>query len=119
MPAIEPHSPRWFAIVDRADRRFGRAVRATIACEGSRDVCTLCGYPPVADYQMVEAVHIRRAIPSLRLCDGCLVDRQVAGETLVLLSRGSRSNPSPYDATGFLGFWKRLYRRIRDHDTNP
>jgi hypothetical protein len=111
MPFVEPHSPKWFSIVDRADRAFARTVRATIGGEQSRDICTLCGFPPLGDFQIVEAVTIRRAIPSLRLCECCLVDRQVAGETLVpqggVLERGGHP-----DHRGFLGFWKRVYRRL-------
>lgn len=111
MPFIEPHSLKWFAIVDRADRAFARAVRATIASEQSSEICTLCGFPPLGDFQLVEAVTLKRQVPSLRLCECCLVDRQVAGETLVahggVLERGGYP-----DYQGFLGFWKRITRRL-------
>lgn len=111
MPSVEPHSTKWFSIVDRADQAFARTVRATIACEQSYDICTLCGFPPLGDFQVIEAVTLRRSIPSLRLCECCLIDRQVVGETLVpqggVLERGDHP-----DRHGFLGFWKRISRRL-------
>ena len=111
MPFIEPHTPKWFSIVDRADRGFARTVRATISCEASQDICTLCGFPPIGDFKLIEAVTMRRAVPSLRLCECCLIDRQVAGETLIphsgVLERGGAPNHR-----GFLGFWKQIYRRL-------
>ena len=114
MPMAEPHSLQWFAIVDRADRVFARSVRATIACEGSRDICSLCGFPPTGDYQLVEAVGLKRSIPTLRLCDCCLTDRRVLGETLVPFRRGDRrygaASPRGF-VGGVVGFWKRVYRR--------
>ena len=111
MPIIEPHSPTWFASVDRADRPFGRTVRANIACEGSRDICTLCGFAPIGDFRLIEAVTLRRAVPSLRLCECCFVDRQVAGDMLV--PQGGVLAKSEVDHRGFLGFWKRIKRRLR------
>lgn len=111
---VEPHSPRWFAIVDRADRFFANSVRAIIACEGSRDICSLCGFPPIGDYQRVEAVGLQRGVPTLRLCDCCVTQRRGLGETLVpVRARRAAGKASPRRAFvgGVVEFWRRVYRR--------
>ncbi|WP_448140353.1 hypothetical protein [Sphingopyxis fribergensis] len=111
MPFVEPHSLQWFFIVERADRAFAQTVRAMIASEQSCEICSLCGFPPLGDFHLVEAVTIRREVPSLRLCECCLVERQFAGETLVAVG-GARDQGGHPDHRGFLAFWKRITRRL-------
>jgi hypothetical protein len=114
MAFIEPHSGEWFSIVNRVDPFLGSAVRATIACEHSREICTFCGFPAIGDFHVVEPVATRRGVPSLRLCDCCHATRAACGETLTpMIDRPARkSGAIDCDQRGIIGFWKRVYRAL-------
>ena len=112
MKTMAPHSPEWFAIVQRTAPAFARTVRFTIQCEGSRDVCSVCGDAPVGDFLIIEAVVSTRGVPSIRLCDCCTSIREGVGETLKPMSNDTKDAAARLAEAGLasLGsFWKKIY----------
>ena len=78
---IVPHTPLWFSIVDRVEPRLGAIARLSITSEQSDEVCSSCG-DPAKDYRIVNAAEAMPGVPSLRLCDDCVVIRRGFGEVL-------------------------------------
>jgi hypothetical protein len=78
---IAPHTPLWFSIVDRVEPRLGAIARLSISREQSADVCSSCG-DPAKDFRIVNAAEAMPGVPSLRLCDDCVVIRRGFGEVL-------------------------------------
>lgn len=84
---IEPHSDLWFYIVDQVEPHLSILARACIKQEGSKDVCSSCGDTPVRDYKLMDAAKDMPGVPSLRLCDDCIIIRRDKfGESLELLN---------------------------------
>lgn len=82
---IVPHSELWFSIVDRVEPNLGAIARISMSREGSSDVCSSCG-DPASDYWLVNGAETMPGVPSLRLCDDCVVIRRKGGEMLEPLS---------------------------------
>jgi Permuted papain-like amidase enzyme, YaeF/YiiX, C92 family len=79
---IIPHSDEWFAIVERVEPNLAAIARISIVSEGSNEVCSSCG-DPARDYRLANAADAMPGVPSLRLCDDCVVIRRGFGEILV------------------------------------
>ncbi|WP_168331792.1 YiiX/YebB-like N1pC/P60 family cysteine hydrolase [Rhizobium leguminosarum] len=82
METFEPHTPAWFATVDRVEPKLGMMARASISVAKSLHVCSLCADEPVTDYRLVNGARAMPGVPSLRLCDDCIEIRRGFGEEL-------------------------------------
>ncbi len=78
---IEPHSDRWFDMVDRVEPRLCAIARLNVTQAGSVEVCSTCG-DPASDYRLVNGADAMPGVPSLRLCTDCVDIRRKFGEVL-------------------------------------
>lgn len=76
---IEPHSERWFGIVEKVEPRLAAIARMSIHRQKSVKVCSSCG-DPAQDYMLMNSADFMPGVPSLRLCDECLGIRRGFGE---------------------------------------
>jgi hypothetical protein len=82
-----PHSPEWFAALDRQNPMQAAQTRTAIKAAGSDEVCSVCGDDPANDYQLAPGMAPEHAVVSLRLCDDCFEIRSMSGEKFVPLER--------------------------------
>lgn len=83
MEQIEPHTTRWYSIVDRVEPHLAALSRHAVETEGGTNVCSSCGDQPALDYRLVNAAETMPGVPSLRLCDDCIDIRRGMGNVLV------------------------------------
>jgi hypothetical protein len=88
-----PHSPAWFAAVQRQNPLQAAMSRQVIALAGSAEVCSICGDDPAADYILAD----RRPVSTLRLCDDCRLARAGIGEHFVPLEDAAGGGPQEMD----------------------
>jgi hypothetical protein len=81
MERVIPHSDLWFSIVDRVEPNLGAIARIWITQEKSVKICSSCG-DPARDYRIVNGSKAMPGVPSLRLCEDCVVIRRGFGEIL-------------------------------------
>lgn len=82
MEQIEPHSERWFYIVDRVEPKLSALARQAIRSEASPKVCSSCGDQPPTAYRIVNDAEVCPGVPSLYLCDDCVQIRRKLGNKL-------------------------------------
>lgn len=80
---IVPHTPEWFAALERFDARQASITEQVVSLAGSEDVCSVCGDTPAHDHEIVKPVPVDGAVATVRLCDHCLDMRTGAGEGFV------------------------------------
>lgn len=73
MQVLKPHSPAWFAALEKTNPQQAAQTRQILALAKRDDVCSVCGDEPASDYE-------RKAKPeqptTLRLCGDCLTIRK-------------------------------------------
>jgi len=82
---LVPHSPEWFAILDRWDPPQAMMTRQAIQLAGSPDVCSICGDDPASDYYLPAKYRSAGGVDTLRLCEDCLRIRYSMGEPFTAL----------------------------------
>lgn len=80
-----PHSPAWFAALQRQNAMQAAQSRTMISAAGHDGVCSVCGDEPVKDWQVDPANVPSGMVASVRLCDDCFDIRSLAGEKLIPL----------------------------------
>lgn len=80
MATNKPHSPAWFAILERWDPAQAMMTRKVIELTGREDVCSICGDDPAADYRLPAKYRSAGGVDTLRLCNDCVQIRQALGE---------------------------------------
>ena len=80
-----PHSPEWFAALQRQNPTQVAQTRVVISVAGHDGVCSVCGDEPVQDWQVNPEDVPSGMVGSVRLCDDCFEIRSTAGERLIPL----------------------------------
>ena len=80
MEQIEPHTLRWFSIVDRANPPLAEVVRRAMVAAKTERVCSRCGVAGCEPYRLANGAQTLVGIPSLNLCQTCLVAGRSDGE---------------------------------------
>jgi hypothetical protein len=73
MPALIPHSPAWFAALEKTNPQQAAQTRQILALAKREDVCSICGDEPARDYEKKE---MPEQPTTLRLCADCLTIRK-------------------------------------------
>jgi hypothetical protein len=77
---LTPHSPEWFAALERWDPPKAMMTRHIIKRAGRPEVCSICGDDPASDYRVVQGYRPAGGPDTLRLCDVCVQIRRANGE---------------------------------------
>lgn len=83
MEQIEPHTVYWYSVVDRVEPQLAMLSRHAVTAKERADVCSSCGDRPAIDYRLANAAETMPGVPSLRLCDDCVVIRRGMQNVLV------------------------------------
>jgi hypothetical protein len=67
----EPHSGEWLAALEAFDPAQAAHTRQIIKSAGRKDVCSICGDDPAADFKIVQENLPGNAVASIRLCGDC------------------------------------------------
>ncbi len=97
MDFVEPHSPHWFYLVEQIDWSLAAWAGTSIAFGRSKNVCTFCSDIDARDFRVKSARLESAAVPSLRLCSTCYLNRLIMGDRLVAAVAGNSwaANPAP------------------------
>lgn len=80
---IEPHSAFWYSIVDQVEPNLAALSRHAVKAEGCLEVCSSCGDKPANCYRLVNSAETMPGVPSLRLCEDCIVIRRGMNNVLI------------------------------------
>lgn len=84
---LKPHSPEWFAALERVNSIQAAQTTQILALAGRDDVCSICGDDPATDYKLASDQMTPGVVATLRLCDDCLRIRRIMyGENFVLFT---------------------------------
>jgi hypothetical protein len=66
MDILKPHTPEWFAALEKKNPMQAAMTRQVISLAGSDNVCSICGDEEASDYRV-------ETLPdTIRLCEDCL-----------------------------------------------
>lgn len=82
---LKPHSPEWFAALERTNPAQGARTREALAQSGLCDGCSVCGDGPATDCVKVDPKPDAGMVATLRLCDDC--------RTVLIISRNETYAP--------------------------
>lgn len=82
---LMPHSPEWFALLERWDPPQAMMTRRVLELAGNPNVCSICGDDPAQAYYLPAKYRSAGGVDTLRLCTDCLAIRHEMGEPFILL----------------------------------
>lgn len=71
-----PHSPEWFAALEKFNSGQAAHSAQIIKRAGRSDVCSICGDSPTLDYKIVGDNLPDKAVATIRLCEDCRAIRE-------------------------------------------
>lgn len=80
-----PHSPEWFALLERWDPPQAMMTRTVLELAGDPNACSICGDEPAQAYFLPAEYRSAGGVDTLRLCTDCLKIRHGMGEPFIPL----------------------------------